>query len=273
MGSPLTFDRLDGGAAQVVRLENARFGGAEARAPHRHDYHELIWIRAGRGHHSIDGTTVAVRPGTVTVIGRGQVHVFEQGEALDGAVVRFSEETLAEPGARRGTPEWLLAGRGGRTVVVPRGEHARLDGLIDALGAELQRPADEHSPEVQRHLLSAILLWIERWCSGLCSSAGRRSSAPSASISASSRPCSPCGTTTVRPPRPASSQAGVPRRAPGSTSVSSLKRTTAPSSASPSSKTWTCPRPITVTVPGRTGTVAPSIEWCPRPSRIQISSW
>lgn len=159
----LTLDRLDTGAAQVVRLRDARFGGAAVREPHRHDYHELIWIRAGAGQHSIDGATVPVRPGTITVIGRGQVHVFEQGEHLDGAVVRFSEETLADPGARRGTPAWLLAGRGGRTVVVPGGEQDRLDALIDALGAELARPPDEHSPELQRHLLTAILLWIERW--------------------------------------------------------------------------------------------------------------
>ena len=161
--SGLALDRLDGGAAQVVRLDGARFGGPAAREPHRHDYHELIWIRDGRGRHSIDGATVPVRPGTVTVIGRGQVHVFEEGEALDGAVVRFTEQTLAEPGARRGTPAWLLAGRGGRTVVVAQGEQARLDALIDALAAELERPPDEHSPELQRHLLSTILLWIERW--------------------------------------------------------------------------------------------------------------
>src|SRR4051794_36858 len=114
----LGLDQLDG-AAQVVRLRDARFGGAAVREPHRHDYHELIWIRAGVGQHSIDGATVPVRPGTITVIGRGQVHVFEEGEHLDGAGVRFSEETLAEPGARRGTPAWLLAGRGGRTVVCP----------------------------------------------------------------------------------------------------------------------------------------------------------
>ena len=159
----LTVDRLDGIAAEVVRLDGARFGAEAVRKPHRHDYHELIWIRDGRGHHSIDGATVPVRPGTVTVIGRGQVHVFERGEALHGAVVRFGEEGLAEPGARRGTPAWLLAGEGGRTVPVPPSEHARLDAIVDALGAELQRPADEHSPELQRHLLSTILLWIERW--------------------------------------------------------------------------------------------------------------
>ena len=105
-----------------------------------------------------------VRPGTITVIGRGQVHVFEEGEALDGAVVRFSEETLAEPGARRGTPAWLLAGRGGRTVDRAARRAARgSTRVIDALGAELDRPPDEHSPELQRHLLSTILLWIERW--------------------------------------------------------------------------------------------------------------
>jgi AraC family transcriptional activator of pobA len=159
----LTVDRLDGIAAEVLTFDGADLGGPDAREPHRHDYHELIWIREGSGRHSIDGAIVPVRPGTVTVIGRGQVHVFERGEDLHGAVVRFGEEGLAEPGARRGTPAWLLAGEGGRTVVVPRSEHARLDALVDALGAELQRPPDGHSPELQRHLLSTILLWIERW--------------------------------------------------------------------------------------------------------------
>jgi AraC family transcriptional regulator, transcriptional activator of pobA len=161
--SRLDLDRLDGGAMQVVPLVAARFGGVSPRAPHRHDYHELIWLRDGRGQHSIDGATVPVRPHTVTVIGRGQVHVFERGEDLHGAVVRFREEGLVEGGARRGTPEWLLAGQGGRTVVVPPGEAPHLDALVAALGGELQRPPDQHSPELQRHLLSTILLWIERW--------------------------------------------------------------------------------------------------------------
>jgi AraC family transcriptional regulator, transcriptional activator of pobA len=161
--SELGLDRLDAGAMQVVPLDGARFGGAAPRAPHRHDYHELIWLRDGRGQHSIDGATVPVRPHTVTVIGRGQVHVFERGEDLHGIVVRFREEGLVEAGARRGTPEWLLAGQGGRTVVVPPGEAPHLDALVAALGGELQRPPDQHSPELQRHLLSTILLWIERW--------------------------------------------------------------------------------------------------------------
>ena len=98
------------------------------------------------------------------MIGRGQVHVFEHGEDLHGAVVRFREEGLVE---RRRAPRHAGVAAGG-----PGRPHRRrcrrprrrgLDALIDALRAELQRPPDEHSPEVQRHLLSTILLWIERW--------------------------------------------------------------------------------------------------------------
>jgi AraC family transcriptional activator of pobA len=163
-GSGLTVDRLDGGAVEVLRMDGARFGGDAAREPHRHDYHELIWVSSGRGQHLLDGRAFPVRPQTVTVIGRGQVHVFEIGEDLHGAVVRFRDEALAgSTGARRGTPDWLLAGQGGRTVAVPAGDAPRLDALVDALAAEAVRPPDEHSAELQRHLLSTVLLWIERW--------------------------------------------------------------------------------------------------------------
>jgi len=34
---------------------------------------------------------------------------------------------------------------------------------VDALAAEAGRPPDEHSAELQRHLLSTVLLWVERW--------------------------------------------------------------------------------------------------------------
>ena len=86
---------------------------------------------------------------------------------------------------------------------------------------------------------------------GCARRAGRSSSAPSASISASSAGRSPGGTATVRPPRPGQQPGRACRGArPRSASISSPKRTTAPSSASPPSNTCTWPRPITVTVPG-----------------------
>jgi AraC family transcriptional activator of pobA len=75
----LTLDRLQPGAAlQVMRFDDFSVGEDEVREPHRHDYHELIWVLSGEGEHLIDGVPMAVEPRTVTVIGRGQVHVFRR---------------------------------------------------------------------------------------------------------------------------------------------------------------------------------------------------
>ncbi|MDA0162287.1 AraC family transcriptional regulator [Solirubrobacter ginsenosidimutans] len=145
---------------QVVLLDDASFGSEApqgAREPHRHDYHELIWARRGDGEHSIDGERFAVVPGTVTLIGRGQIHVFERARRLSGAVVRFGPEMQHEG------PGWLVGGRGSRTVPVPPSEVPALESTIAMLAAETARPRDAHGLDVQRHLLSVLLLWVERW--------------------------------------------------------------------------------------------------------------
>jgi AraC family transcriptional activator of pobA len=157
----ISFDRLGHGAAiELRRFEDARIGEAPVREPHRHDYHELIWVRDGTGRHLIDGVAVPVRPGTVTLIGRGAVHVFEEAEGFTGAVLRFGDELLL---GGRVAPGWLLAGRGGRTVPVPDGEAEQLEAVLRAVGAEAARPSDPYSADLQQHLVSTILLWVERW--------------------------------------------------------------------------------------------------------------
>jgi AraC family transcriptional activator of pobA len=145
---------------QVVLLDDASFGSdgpQGTRQPHRHDYHELIWTRRGDGEHSIDGEPFPVRPGTVTLIGRGQVHVFERARRLSGAVVRFGPEMQPEG------PGWLVGGRGSRSVRVPPSEVANLEATIAMLAAETARPPEARGVELQRHLLSVLLLWVERW--------------------------------------------------------------------------------------------------------------
>jgi AraC family transcriptional regulator, transcriptional activator of pobA len=161
----LTLDRLPDPAevVDVLPLQGVSSSPADAREPHRHDYHELIWMRSGSGHHLIDGRRVPARPGSITLIGRGQVHVFECAEGVQGAVVRFGEELLSGGTEQRVVPGWLLAGQCGRTVAVPAEETERLDSVINALRAEVRRPRDAQSVELQRQLISVILLWIERW--------------------------------------------------------------------------------------------------------------
>jgi AraC family transcriptional activator of pobA len=164
----LAVDRIPeaGASLEVVQVEDGSFGADSARGPrppHRHDYHELIWTRSGTGHHLIDGEVVAVEPNAVTLIGRGQVHVFERARGLYGAVVRFGDELLHGDPHARADPGWLLASRGVRTIAVPPGDVPRLEATIDALAAETRRPADSRSIDLQRHFLTALLLWVERW--------------------------------------------------------------------------------------------------------------
>jgi AraC family transcriptional regulator, transcriptional activator of pobA len=163
----LAVDRLPdpGAPIEVVMLADATFGedGRGAREPHRHDYHELFWTREGEGEHLIDGRAAAVRPRTVTLVGRGQVHVLRRARGLTGAVVRFGGEIIHEGPAARAGPAWLLGGRGQRTVDVPASEVERVEATIATLAAETRRPPDACSIDVQRHFLAGLLLWVERW--------------------------------------------------------------------------------------------------------------
>lgn len=161
-GRDLTLDRLDAGftGVQVLLLDDMELGDADVREPHRHDYHELIWVRSGEGEHLLDGEPTPVVERSVTVIGRGQVHVFARAKRLHGAVVRFGEELLL---GGRPAPEGLLTGRGGLTVTVPVGEVGALESVVRALHSEIRRPPDAASSELERHLIAVLLLWIDRW--------------------------------------------------------------------------------------------------------------
>src|SRR4051794_37778938 len=164
----LAVDRLPeaGPSLEVVFLDDARFGAdgdGGPREPHRHDYHELIWTRSGEGRHLINGEPTAVAPGTLTLIGRGQVHVFERASGLTGAVVRFGDELLAGGPGARADPRWMLGAAASHSVSVPASEAPRLEAVIESLAAESRRPPDACSVDLERHLLSALLLWVERW--------------------------------------------------------------------------------------------------------------
>jgi len=163
----LTVDRL-AASTEVVQVAmfdglNVGAGGEPIRQPHRHDYHELIWIKEGSGHHLLDGQLVPILPGTLTVIGRGQVHVIERARGVVGAAVRFGGEILHESRVARSDPSWLLGGCGRWTVTIPADHTDALEATIRMLAAETAGPPDPHSADLQLHLLSLLLVWIERW--------------------------------------------------------------------------------------------------------------
>jgi AraC family transcriptional activator of pobA len=144
-------------ALQVRALELEHIDEGDVREPHRHAYHELIWVREGEGRHLIDGDPVEFGPHTVTLISKGQVHQFARADRLSGVVVRCGDEWL--DGSRR----WLFSGGGCTALSVPDGEADRFDALLDLLREEVERPHGPESAELRRHLLAAALLWAQRW--------------------------------------------------------------------------------------------------------------
>src|ERR671911_235106 len=104
-GTEPTVDDLpaEADSLQVLELELGSIADEDVREPHRHAYHELIWIREGHGQHLIDGEPVEFGPRTLTLIAKGQVHQFRRAEDISGVVVRFDDDWLA--GSRR----WLFS--------------------------------------------------------------------------------------------------------------------------------------------------------------------
>ena len=152
--------RAEPHALEVIELHLQSLGDGELRAPHRHAYHELIWVREGHGRHLIDGEPVEFGPRTLTLIAKGQVHQFQRAVDVTAIVARFEDDWLTS--ARR----WLFSGRACTALSVPEEDAARFDALLDLLRVEVERPMGPESAELRSHLLSAVLLWAQRWREG-----------------------------------------------------------------------------------------------------------
>jgi AraC family transcriptional activator of pobA len=160
-----TVDDLPAGAdaLEVVEIELGSIAEAEVREPHRHAYHELIWIRDGRGLHLIDGEPVEFGPRTLTLIAKGQVHQFQRAEEIRGVVARFDDGWLSGGLAGEAGRRVLFTSHGCTSLAPPDDEAQRFDTLLDLLRVEVERPPTRESAELRRHLLSAALLWARRW--------------------------------------------------------------------------------------------------------------
>ncbi|MFF3380325.1 AraC family transcriptional regulator [Streptomyces sp. NPDC002680] len=149
----------------VTLFENASFvcTACPVPSPHRHAFHELIWTESGTGHHLLDGERSVVGPNTVMLVERGQIHHFEQGQNLSGAIVCFGDELLHDGPASSANLKWLFTGSAVPAIEVPAEDAARVGAVIHALAEETRRPTDTRSADVYRHLLLSLLLWVERW--------------------------------------------------------------------------------------------------------------
>lgn len=125
--------------------------------PHRHSFHELLWIKAGTGRHWVDQQSYPLQAHTLALVAQGQVHVFEQAEALDGYYLRYDQAFLpAQPDEQQP----LFITNGGLQLSAP--DNQIIDSLFELLAYEYQQEdclAKYHS---LRHLLLTLLWQSQR---------------------------------------------------------------------------------------------------------------
>lgn len=151
---------------EVLSIAEMLRGEGVATFPHRHRFYELVWFRAGTGHHTVDFREYPVEPGTLFCLAPGQVHHFGGEVDPEGLLLMFTADFLgnAPDGISSLTclqlfdtlqPDY-------QPLRVPPPEAAALDALLAQLAAEFAQPSDFVTAEVLRSYLRLFLAGAER---------------------------------------------------------------------------------------------------------------
>ena len=145
-------------ALQAVELRRDSIGDGDVLEPHRHAYHELIWVHDGHGRHLIDGEPVEFGPRTLTLIPKGQVHQFKRGRGRDRP-----RRALRRRVAHRLAPLALLAaGRAPRSAFRPTTRPASRRCWTSCARRSSARPG-RSPPSCAATCSPSVLLWAQRW--------------------------------------------------------------------------------------------------------------
>ncbi|QDQ09859.1 AraC family transcriptional regulator [Streptomyces spectabilis] len=69
---------------------------SRASFPHRHTFHEIVYVTGGTGSHVVDLTRFTLRPPHLCFIAPGQVHYWDGVRDLEGCLILFTDDFLLE---------------------------------------------------------------------------------------------------------------------------------------------------------------------------------
>ncbi|MGK5639522.1 helix-turn-helix domain-containing protein [Streptomyces sp. URMC 126] len=126
---------------------------SHAGYPHRHTFHEIVYVTAGTGTHVVDLVPHPLRPPHLCLVLPGQVHYWEHATGLTGVLLLFTDDfLLSRPGDRQ-----LLRALGERRV--PRlptgpdgGDTAGIGALVGAMEREFTARADGYVSVLEAYL-------------------------------------------------------------------------------------------------------------------------
>ncbi|MDG9705019.1 AraC family transcriptional regulator [Streptomyces sp. DH37] len=134
---PVPLHRLEVPAPNVLPFAIGSFDtiGPLSRAafPHRHVFHEIVYVTSGRGTHVVDTVPWPLRPPNLCLVLPGQVHHWRGVSGLNGWVVLFTDDFLLTHPEDR---EALRALRERPWLCPPREEAVRLSALLREMERE-----------------------------------------------------------------------------------------------------------------------------------------
>jgi AraC-like DNA-binding protein len=151
-----------GGPFEIGRLETTHRLPRTTR-PHRHRFHEIIWVVDGAGAHAVDFEEHPIRPHTVFLVSPGQVHAARVDRPLRGYMLLFTAEFLAlgaGPDAAAGLP-FFRTGAANPVLALDGEDAGRLRPAAEDLLAEFAAPAAWRR-EMLRARLQVLLLGLGR---------------------------------------------------------------------------------------------------------------
>lgn len=86
--------KADRGDVRVEHLENRL--APKVPFPHKHDFYQLVILKAGKGWHEVDFERYAAESNQIYIIKPGQVHGWSFAKATRGFTVEFTVESLKD---------------------------------------------------------------------------------------------------------------------------------------------------------------------------------
>ncbi|WP_184691207.1 AraC family transcriptional regulator [Saccharothrix tamanrassetensis] len=131
---------------------------SRADFPHRHTFHEIVYVTGGTGTHVVDLARWELRPPHLCVIAPGQVHHWVDTRDLEGFVVLFTDDFLIDHPADR---ELLRRLSERPWLTLDERTHRSMSGLIAELDEEYRNRA-EGVESVLRSLLHVLIVRAAR---------------------------------------------------------------------------------------------------------------
>lgn len=154
-----TFNTVQKINATTIRERLSR-APHELAQPHRTEFYMIFLFTEGHGTHSVDFNHIAVKPGHILFIGKGQVHHFDRQETYDGNTVVFTEDFFCRTEAARAFLQHSpLFNDPLQLSGFDVGErYQELVTLYHFIVAELKRAQHSHQAEILHHYLFNMML-------------------------------------------------------------------------------------------------------------------